>query len=79
VENVYAGPNSKREGMEHVWFGGATVTLDRVPAGGRHDRYQTGSFYIRVHDGWVHVPEGAFPTLVGRLMRIYNVEQVNGG
>ena len=73
IENVRARPN-RRDGMDHVWFGGARVTYDRVPAGGRHDSYEMGSFYIRVRDGWVHVPEGALPELVGRLMLIYNIE-----
>lgn len=75
ISNVYAVPN-RQDGMEHVWFGGATITLDRVPVGGRRDSYVTGSYYIRLQDGWVLVPEGAFPTLIGRLMELYNVEMV---
>jgi hypothetical protein len=32
------------------------------------DYYDTGSFYLRVRDGWVHVPEGAFPEFIGFVM-----------
>lgn len=73
IEDVHAGPN-RRDGLDHVWFGGAEVTLDRIPQGGRHMEYSTGSFYIRVRDGWVHMPEGAFPELVGWLMEVYDLE-----
>lgn len=74
IENVQAGPNRHDGSMDHVWFGGAQITLDRIPAGGRHSSYNTGSFYLRLRDGWVHMPEGAFPQLVGWLMEVYHLE-----
>jgi hypothetical protein len=74
IENVHASTNRRDGSMEHVWFGGAEITLDRIPQGGRRSNYSTGSFYLHVRDGWVHMPEGAFPPLVGWLMEIYNLE-----
>jgi hypothetical protein len=75
VENVHASPNS-RDSQPHVWFGGAKVYLDRVPQGGDLDNYSSGSFYLHVRDGWVHVPEGAFPDFIGWVMELYNMEGV---
>ena len=75
IENVWAEPNSKNA-QPHVWFGGAEVYLDRVPQGERWDHYSSGSFYIRVREGWVHVSEGAFPEFIGWVMELYNMEGV---
>lgn len=76
VNMVYAGPNDPDGELPHVWFAGGSVSYDRPdPFTGR--RYLSmGSFYIRVEEGWVRVPEGAFPTLVGRLMAIYHLEGI---
>lgn len=75
VENVHAGPNS-RSSQPHVWFGGATVYLDRDLQGYDRDTFLTGSFYLRVEDGWVHVPEGAFPQFIGWVMDLCGMEGV---
>ena len=75
IQDVWAEPNS-RNAQPHVWFGGATVYLDRVPQGGNTDYYFAGSFYIHVREGWVHVPEGAFPEFIGWVMQLYNMEGV---
>jgi hypothetical protein len=37
----------------------------------------TGSYYLRVKDGWVHVPEGALPEFIGWVMTLYDMEDVN--
>lgn len=78
VENVHAGPNDPHGSQPHIWFGGADVYLDRVPEGGRRTHYVTGSFYVRVADGWVYMPEGAFPPYVGWVMALYKLEGVDG-
>jgi len=75
IENVQAGPN-RSDAQPHVWFGGAEVYLDRVPQGGRWDHYSSGSFFIHVREGWVHVSEGAFPEFIGAVMELYNMEGV---
>lgn len=77
LENVYASPNSRDGSLPHVWFGGATVYLDRAPQGWDRTQYLSGSLYIHVKDGWVHVPEGAFPEFIGWVMQFYGLEDVN--
>ena len=77
IEDVHAGPNRHNGVQPHVWFGGAKVYLDRVPEGGKRDWYLAGSYYIHVRDGWVLVPEGAFPEFIGWVMELYNMERVN--
>jgi hypothetical protein len=76
IEEVRAGPN-RRDAQPHVWFGGATIYLDRVPEGHTLDYYHTGSFYIHVKEGWVFVGEGAFPEFIGWVMELYHMEGVN--
>ena len=76
IENVHASPSS-RNAQPHVWFGGATVYMDRVPAGYNWDHYSAGSYYIHVREGWVLMPEGAFPEFIGWVMELYNMEEVN--
>ncbi len=76
IENVHAGPNSRDGSQPEVWFGGATVTLDRVPQGWNRTQYLAGSFYIHVREGWVHVSEGAFPEFIGWVMELYGLEGV---
>lgn len=75
IEDVWAEPN-RQDAQAHVWFGGATVYLDRVPQGYDKTSYSSGSYYLRVREGWVHVPEGAFPDFIGWVMELYNLEDV---
>jgi hypothetical protein len=77
IKHVHAGPNDPNRSQPHIWFGGADVYLDRIPQGGRRTHYVTGSFYVRVEDGWVYMPEGAFPPYVGWVMSLYGLEGVN--
>jgi hypothetical protein len=74
IENVLARPNFHDGSLPHVWFGGADVYLDRVPDGGRWDHYAAGSYYLRVEEGWVHIPEGALPEYIGWVMALYGLE-----
>lgn len=75
IEGVWAEP-SQRDAQPHVWFGGGMVYLDRIPEGNDKAYYSAGSFYLRVREGWVHVPEGAFPEFIGWVMELYNLEGV---
>ena len=75
IEDVRARPN-RGDPQSAVWFGGATVYMDRVPQGYTWTQYSAGSFYIRVREGWVHVSEGAFPEFIGWVMRLYKMEGV---
>ncbi len=76
LEGVRASINQHDGSQPHVWFGGARVYLDRIPLGGTRDNYSAGSYYIQVEDGWVHMPEGAFPDFVGWVMELYGLEGV---
>jgi hypothetical protein len=76
IENIHTGPNSWDGSQPEVWFGEATVTLDRVPQGWNRTQYFSGSFYIHVREGWVHVSEGAFPEFIGWVMELYGLEGV---
>jgi hypothetical protein len=78
IENVRAEPN-RRDAQPHVWFGYATVYLDKVPQGynSDHDHYLSGNYYIHVKEGWIFVGEGAFPEFIGWVMELYNMEGVN--
>ena len=77
IKHVHAGPNDPNGSQPHIWFGGADVYLDRIPQGGRRTHYVTGSFYVQVEDGWVYMPEGAFPPYVGWVMSLYGLEGIN--
>ena len=33
-----------------------------------------GSFFLRVRQGLVHMPEGAFPVLIGLAMDVFGLE-----
>jgi len=65
IEIEYAGPNERDGRDPHVWFVSARVWLKG------QERYQVpGSFFLHVEEGWVHVPEGRLPELVGTWMEL---------
>ena len=78
IEIVYAGPNSFRGTAPHVWF---VITKVRAAsriggsgmAGGTGNCDGPGSFFLDIKDGWVQVPEGAFPELIGFWMNVYGL------
>jgi hypothetical protein len=74
VERIQMVVDNPVQSMSHVHFAGANVIYDRPhPSTGRH-HVSYGSYYIQVKGGWVQVGEGAFPTLIGKLMQIYHLE-----
>jgi len=77
LEDVRASPNRRDGSQPHVWFGGATVILDRVPQGWDRTQFSAGSYFLHVKEGWVHVSEGAFPEFMGWVMEFYGLEGVN--
>lgn len=74
IENLESGPSWSDGRHPHVGFAAGRVYYDRPPVGWDRDNGYPGSYYIRVRGGWVHMSEGAFPTIVGRLMEIYHLE-----
>jgi hypothetical protein len=79
IQKIKVGPNRGDGVQPHVWFGSAWVHLDRVPQDLDKPYYLSGSFYLRVREGWVHIPEDAFPEFIGWVMELYNMEGVNEG
>jgi hypothetical protein len=77
VENVHVSVNSFDGSQPHVWYGTADIILDRIPTGLDRSRFSGGSYYLHVKEGWVHVPEGAFPEFIGWVMELYGLEDVN--
>jgi len=67
IEIEYAGTNSFDGSFPDVWF-----VIAKVWAASRSDGKalskgysNPGSFFLRVPEGWVHVPEGKFPEVIG--------------
>jgi hypothetical protein len=67
IEIEYAGPNERDGRDPHVWF-----VIARVWLKGEARTQYPGSFFLQVEEGWVHVPEGQLPGLVGTWMRLFH-------
>lgn len=65
IEIDYAGPNDRDGRDPHIWFVSAKMWLQ-----GQERSQYPGSFSLHVAEGWVHVPEGRLPGLVGTWMRL---------
>ena len=77
MEDVRASVNQHDGSQPHVWFGGARVYLDRAPQSLDRTEYSSGSYFLHVKEGWIHVPEGAFPEFIRWVMELYNMEGVD--
>jgi hypothetical protein len=75
IEIRLAGVDNHDGSQPHVWFVSAWVFADQRPDGKPTPRgYGGGSYFLRVEEGWVHVPEGAFPNFIGWVMGLYSLE-----
>jgi len=75
---ISAGTNSFDGRYPHVWYVIACVRgghrVDGSPTGSKkHDYDQPGSFFLNTKDGWVYMPEGAFPELIGFWMDVFGL------
>jgi len=75
---IYAGTNSFDGSDPQVWYVIACVwggrRADGTPVGSEKHAYdQPGVFFLNVKDGWVFVPEGSFPGLLGKVMEVYGM------
>jgi hypothetical protein len=75
VEIRLAGVDNHDGSQPHVWYVTAWVFADQRPDGKTTPRgYGGGSYFLRVEEGWVHMPEGAFPNFIGWVMALYGLE-----
>jgi hypothetical protein len=75
MEIEHSGPNKRQGPNPHIWFGVGKVWAEgRIDGKPIHPRGYTypGTFFLRSEDGWVQVPEGHFPELVGTWMRLFS-------
>lgn len=76
VKMLYAGTNSFDGSKPYIWYVTvevhATARADGYPMG-RNNCDAPGSFFLQTKEGWVHVPEGAFPTFVGFWMNVFSM------
>ena len=76
VKFLYAGTNSFDGSAPYVWY-----VIAEVRASSRADGSELGykgcdapgSFYLQTKEGWVHVPEGAFPGFMGFWMKVFDL------
>ena len=76
VKILYAGTNSFDGSHPHVWY-----VIAEVHASARADGSELGYngcdapglFFLDTKDGWVTVPEGAFPGLMGFWMEVFDM------
>lgn len=74
VKILYAGTNSFDGSKPYIWY-----VIAEIRAGSRSDGSELGhngcdapgSFFIQTKEGWVHVPEGAFPGFIGFWMKVF--------
>jgi hypothetical protein len=78
VQIVYAGTNSSEANQPYVHYAVACVwggtRLDGSPVGSEQHVYsQPGHFFLDTRQGWVFIPEGAFPEVLGFFMKLYGM------
>jgi hypothetical protein len=74
VKILYAGTNSFDGSVPHVWYVIAEVRASARVDGselGHNGCDAPGSFFLQTREGWVHVPEGAFPGFMGFWMKVF--------
>lgn len=76
VKIMQAGTNSFDGSQPHVWYVIAEVRATARADGsklGHNGCDAPGSFFLQTKEGWVHVPEGAFPTVMGFWMKVFGM------
>lgn len=76
VKILYAGPNARDGSEPHVWYVIAEVRASARADGselGTNGCDAPGSFFLQTMDGWVHIPEGAFPGFIGFWMDVFHL------
>lgn len=76
IRVLYAGPNSRDGSLSYLWYVIAEVRASARADGsrlGRNGCDAPGSFFLQTGEGWVHVPEGAFPEQIALWMKAYHL------
>lgn len=76
VKILYAGTNSFDGSKPYIWYVIAEVHASARADGSSLSREgcdAPGSFFLETKDGWVHVPEGAFPGFMGFWMDVFDL------
>ena len=74
VKILHAGTNSFDGTKPHVWNVIAEIHASARADGsalGHNGCYAPGSFFLQTKEGWVYVPEGAFPGFIGFWMDVF--------
>lgn len=71
IEIESSGPNWSDGRFPRVWY--VTGRAWGTGSNTRPQGYGGGSFFLRVREGWVHVPEGLFPHLIGIGMGVFAI------
>jgi hypothetical protein len=76
IDVLYAGPNSFDGTRPHIWYVIAEArAASRVDGAslGHQGCDAPGSYFLQTEEGWVWVPEGAFPGIVGFWMDVFGM------
>jgi hypothetical protein len=76
VEVLYAGPNWDKGKQPYHWYVIAEINASSRADGSelRHNGCDApGLTFLQTRDGWVYVPEGAFPTFIGFWMKAFDL------
>lgn len=76
IKILHAGPNYRDGSKPYVWYVIAEVRAaaraDGFPLG-RNGCDAPGTYFLQTRDGWVHVPEGAFPEWISIWMDAFDM------
>lgn len=59
-----------------VWLCLGRIDMAQNPPGTDHSSFGTSSYFVRVRDGWVHMPEDEVASIVSGIMRLYHMEGI---
>jgi hypothetical protein len=74
VKILHAGTNSFDGTKPHVWYVIAEIRASARADGsalGHNGCDAPGSFFLQTKEGWVYIPEGAFPGFIGFWMDVF--------
>jgi hypothetical protein len=74
VKILSAGPNTFDGSQPYIWYVIAEVRASSRADGsqlGRNGCDAPGSYFLQTREGWVYLPEGAFPEFIGYWMKVY--------